>query len=294
MARPGVRIALILLLSLLGTVWALALPPKPTELLGQFTLQTASGAAMIRNDTMAGPDGEHRPYITEKVSGWANAASLSPDGGRLMFQVTYPPDNQERYVELDFSVPTADNANPYPTGRLSCQTMNGEPFSGPIAPAFLSDPPVAHTTFIRIVSSFEWFMMDDHTWGIDRENYRMLNLAAMADKETRYASALIYFDVADMDDFWLGLNSKGVNQAAQDVSYIKVVRNGQTWTVTPIPPGEAGFSADSLANVAHLSVPATAPKNRIYTTRAGFCDLGNFVMPFELQLTCDASRSTCQ
>ena len=97
-----------------------------------------------------------------------------------------------------------------------------------------------------------------------------------------------------MDGFWLGVNSKGVNQAAQDVSYIKVVRSGQTWTVTPIPPGEAGFSDTSLPNVAHLSVPATAPRNRIYTTRAAFCDLGNFVMPFELQLTCDASRSTCQ
>ena len=114
MVSPGVRIALILLLSLLGTVWALALPPKPTELLGQFTLQTASGAAMIRNDTMVGSDGQHRPYITEKVSGWANAASLSPEGGRLMFQVTYPPDNQVRYVELDFSDPTTDNTTRTP------------------------------------------------------------------------------------------------------------------------------------------------------------------------------------
>jgi hypothetical protein len=280
-------------LSLLGTVWALALPPKPTELLGQFTLQTTSGAAMIRNDAMVGPDGEHRPYITEKVSGWANAASLSPDGGRLMFQVTYPPDNQVRYVNLDFSGPTTDNTTPYPTGRLSCQTMNGEPFEGPFAPAFLSYPYVARTTFIRIVSSFEWFEKNG-TWGIDRANYRMLNLAAMPDKATRYAMALIDFDVADMNDLWLGVNSKGLNQAAQDVSYIKVVRDGQTWTVTPIPPSEAGFPDDSLPNVAHLSVPATAPKNRIYTTRAGFCDLGNFVMPFELKLTCDASRSTCQ
>ena len=293
MARPSVRIALILLLSLLGTVWALALPPKPTELLGHFTLQTASGAAMIRNDTMVGPDGEHRPYITEKVSGWANAASLSPDGGRLMFQVTYPPDNQVRYVELDFSDPTTDNTNPYPTGRLSCRTMNGEPFDGPIAPAFLSAPHVADTTFIRIVSEFEWFEKDG-TWGIDKANYRMLNLAAMPKNSTRYARALIYFDVADMDNLWLGVNSKGVSQAAQDVSYIKVVRDGQTWTVTPIPPGEAGFPDSTLPNVAHLSVPATAPRNRVYTTRTGFCDLGSFVMPFELRLTCDASRRTCQ
>ena len=171
--------------------------------------------------------------------------------------------------------------------------MNGELFDGPFAPAFLSNAPhVAHTTFIRIVSSYEWFE-NDGSWGIDKTNYRMLNLAAMPDSTTRYAQALIYFDVADMDDFWLGVNSKGVNQAAQDVSYIKVVRSGQTWTVTPIPPGEAGFSADSQGNVVHLSVPATAPKNRIYTTRAGFCDLGSFVMPFELKLTCDASRSTC-
>jgi hypothetical protein len=188
---------------------------------------------------------------------------------------------------------TTDNTNPYPTGRLSCQTMNGEPFAGPIAPALLSEPHVAHTTFIRIVSEFEWFEKDG-MWGIDRANYRMLNLAAMPADSIRYARALVYFDVADTDNFWLGFNSKGVNQAAQDVSYIKVVRSGQTWTVTPIPPGEADFSASSLANVAHLPVPATAPKNRVYTTRAGFCDLGNFVMPFELRLTCDASRSKCQ
>lgn len=290
MHRPGVRIALILLLSLPGTDWALAQAPKPTELLGQFTLPTG----MIRNDDMPGSDNEHRPYVTEKVSGWANAASLSPDGGRLMFQVTYPPDKQVRYVVLDFSVPTTDNTTPYPTGTLSCQTVNGEPFDGPIAPAFLRDAHVAHTTFIRIVSSFEWFKKDDGTWGIDRDNYRMLNLAAMPDNEPQYAQALIYFDVADMDDLWLGVNSKGVNRAAQDVSYIKVVRNGQAWTVTPIPPGEAGFSDFSRANVAHLSVSATAPRNRIYTTRTGFCDLGDFVMPFELRLTCDASRSPCK
>ena len=98
--------------------------------------------------------------------------------------------------------------------------------------------------------------------------------------------------MADLDDVWLGVGSKGLNVIANDVSCVKVVRYGQTWTVTPIPAGEAGFS--SPGNVAHLSVPATAPKNRIYTTRAGSCDLGNFELPFELQLTCDASRSTCQ
>ena len=110
-----------------------------------------------------------------------------------------------------------------------------------------------------------------------------------ADGTPRYARSIIYFDVVDMDDLTLGFNSQGWNLIGNDPSYIKVVRYGQTWTVTPVPAGEAGLG---WGNAVRLSVPVPTPK-RTYATRYGTCDLGTFDMPFELRLTCDGTRGTC-
>jgi hypothetical protein len=220
--------------------------------------------------------------------------------GRLMFQVTYPPPDPTRYVELDFSQQVTPGAPPL-GDKLSCLQVSssgetyGQPFAGPAVPQFLKG--VDHRVralYFRLSSDFEWFF-DGGKWTTAKGRY--LSLAAMPDNGApRYFKGWISVDVAELEvngagpNLNLAFNGQGLNPIGDEGGYLKVVRYGQQWTITPVSAGEAGLSGGSTA---HLSLSVQTPDKRNYTSRNGNCDLGTFNMPFSLTLTCDASRGSC-
>ena len=250
------------------------------ELNAVFLDTTSLGlSAKIRNDR---PD----PYISQKVSGYANWAYISTMG-TLQLQVIYP--GAERFVSFQFDEPYGSSAY-YPAGAsVSCQAVdgNGPLFSYPV-PEFLIDTSAAHMpdpapTLFHVSNGNEW-IHDGTTW-VNTGN--RLNLLTMGD-EPRYMGIVIEFytdalhaqnaaAVIAYDNPTGGPNVIGYTQ-----SLVKVTRSGDSWTMTPVPAGEGGIAEANVGNVT-LNVPT--PRRRGYTSNYGTCNLGSFVMPFELTLT---------
>ena len=236
--------------------------------------------AKIRNDTPA-------PYISQKVSGYANWAYISTMG-TLVLQVVYP--GALRYVSFQFDDPVDPDWGYFPAGSTAvCEAVDGigPLFSVPI-PEFLlltsgSHVPDPQPTYFRVSNGKEW-VYDGTAW-VNKGT--TLNLLTMGDS-SRYMGIVIEFytdalhaqnaaAVVAYDNPTGGPNVIGYTQ-----SLVKVTRNGDTWTITPVPAGEGGIAEANVGNVT-LNVPT--PRKRGYTSNYGTCNLGSFVMPFELTLT---------
>jgi hypothetical protein len=250
------------------------------ELNAAFLDYTSLGLpAKIRNDK---PD----PYISQKVSGWANWAYLTT-AGTLMLQAVYP--GALRYVLFQFDEPYGSSAY-YPAGAyVSCQAVDGV---GPLfsyqVPEFLLDTSPVHVpdpqpTYFRTSNGKEW-VYDGSAWV---NTGTALNLLTMG-VEPRYMGIVIEFYTdalhAQNAAAVIAYNNPtgGPNVIGYTQSLVKVARSGDTWTISPIPAGEGGIAEANIGNVT-LNVPA--PRKRGYTSNYGTCNLGSFVMPFELTLT---------
>ena len=236
--------------------------------------------AKIRNDR---PDF----YISQKVSGYTNWAYIS-GMGTLVMQVVYP--GALRYVGFRFDEPVDPQWPYFPAGSTAvCQAVdgNGPLFTIPV-PEFLLDTSAAHVpdpqpAYFRVSNGKEW-VYDGVTWATTGT---YLNLLTMSDGP-RYMGIVIEFytdalhaqhaaAVIAYDNPTGGPNVIGYTQ-----SLVKVTESGDTWTMTPVPAGEGGIAEANVGNVT-LNVPT--PRKRGYTSDYGTCNLGSFVMPFELTLT---------
>ena len=155
-------------------------------------------------------------------------------------------------------------------------------------PEFLLDTSAAYMpdpapTLCHVSNGNEW-IHDGTSWV---NTGSRLNLLTLGD-EPRYMGIVIEFytdalhaqnaaAVIAFDNPTGGPNVIGYTQ-----SLVKVTRNGDTWTITPVPAGEGGIAEANVGNVT-LNVPT--PRKRGYTSNYGTCNLGSFVMPFELTLT---------
>jgi hypothetical protein len=235
--------------------------------------------AKIRND-------RPEPYISQKVSGWANWAYLTT-AGTLMLQAVYP--GALRYVLFQFDEPYGSSAY-YPAGAyVSCQAVDGVGplFSYPV-PEFLLDTSSVHVpdpqpTYFRTSNGKEW-VYDGSVWV---NTGSALNLLTMGD-QPRYMGIVIEFYTdalhAQNAAAVIAYNNPtgGPNVIGYTQSLVKVTRSGDTWTITPVPAGDGGIADANIGNVT-LNVPT--PRKRSYTSNYGTCNLGSFVMPFELTLT---------
>lgn len=229
-------------------------------------------------------------YYSDPAGGHPNYVLLSQGTGRLVMQIQ-PSKLLNRRVVFEFDQATRG----VDFEHLVCHSYHptGPENVGFTAPIYLKDsanPSPGDKVFTDIVTTYEFRLQpvtrdNGGTQFVWVSTGHLLNLAMMpAGPEGRAHVGLVilYLTVGHRGGYFLYFN----NSDTQEMSRTGIVEvthpDDQTWILKPLPVGQADAPITMLAaNEARrrVVVYGAAPQER------GWCDMGDWMMPFELTLT---------
>lgn len=231
------------------------------------------------------------PYYSDPAGGSPNYVLLSEDTGSLVLQIQ-PSELVTRQVVLEFDEPTRI----VDYERLTCQPFHplGSPNPEFAPPAYLAthaSPNGRDRIFTRISTNYEYRMQTVTGANGDKppgwvSTGRFLNLAAMTagPGAKAYAGLSVWYWIQGYHGvYYLNLKNNGDPGVIAATGIAEVTHpDDRTWVLKPL----------SLTNSV---TPGSTPANDEFRRRVvfygqnphapGWCDMGDWNMPFELTLT---------
>jgi hypothetical protein len=230
-------------------------------------------------------------YYSDPGNVHPNKVLLSESTGRLIMEIR-PSESVDRQVVFEFDQPTRY----VDLDHLLCRSYHpkGPQNVGFTAPMYLKDHPAnpspTDRVFTHIMTTYELRLQPETDANGDTQfrwvsTGHLLNLATMpAGPESRAHVGLVvlYLTVGHVGGYFLNFNNNDTGEMSR-TGIVEVTHPGdRTWVLKPLPVGQADAPITMLAANEvrrRVVVYSAAPQER------GWCDMGDWMMPFELTLT---------